>query len=138
MRIDSNRPVLPVVTRRDGKSGSPAAGEFAGSVSEEQPASASAAARPLGTVDGLFALQELPDLLAERKRAVARGGRLLDQLDRLRVGLLEGHLPRTAIADLLQLVQDQRGKIDDPHLSAVLDEIDLRAQVELAKLDGAP
>jgi hypothetical protein len=137
MRIESNRPVLPVVARRDGKSGSAGGTEFASSVSEEQPVAASGAARPMGSVDGLFALQELPDALAERKRAVARGNRLLDYLDRLRLGLLEGNLPRTQIADLVQLVHSQRGLTDDPRLGEILDEIDLRARVELAKLAAA-
>ena len=51
---------------------------------------------------------------------------------------LNGARPVIASARLQQLVglmDQQRETIDDPELSAVLDEIDLRARVELAKLE---
>ena len=35
---------------------------------------------------------------------------------------------------LSQVVQSRREEVDDPRLVEILDEIDLRAQVELAKL----
>ncbi|MSP87267.1 MAG: hypothetical protein EXQ92_00425 [Alphaproteobacteria bacterium] len=36
---------------------------------------------------------------------------------------------------LNELVQEQRGAVSDPGLAQVLDEIELRARVELAKLN---
>ncbi len=41
------------------------------------------------------------------------------------------------IAELQRVVASARGTLDDPRLIEVLDEIDLRARVELAKLTPA-
>ena len=40
------------------------------------------------------------------------------------------------LADLARTVRDTRAAVDDPRLSGVLDEIELRARVELAKLEA--
>jgi len=82
----------------------------------------------------LFQIQEMPDALAQRRRAVQRGSTLLDRLDDLRLALLSGSLSPGQIAELQRAVASERGLVDDPRLLAVLDEIDLRAKVELAKL----
>ena len=137
MRIDSSSPLRPASPKRDGKTGSGSGSDFASAVSGEHPASAPAAARPVVTVEGLFQLQELPDALAERRRAVQRGSVLLDRLDDIRIALLGGGLSPARVAELQRVAQSERGRIDDPRLLAVLDEIDLRAQVELAKLTVA-
>ena len=90
-------------------------------------------------------LLELPfDVLAEiqggplerRKRAAARGGRLLDALDELKIGLLEGTLPRAAVERLAREAREQRTLTDDPGLDAILGEIETRAAVEMAKLEA--
>jgi hypothetical protein len=137
MRIESKPPTVPTSRRRDVGSGSASGPEFSIGVSEDQAASAPAAARPMSSVDGLFQLQELPDALAERRRAVKRAGSLLDRLDELRLALLSGNLPLSQIAELQRVVTTARGTLDDPRLIEVLDEIDLRARVELAKLTPA-
>jgi len=60
---------------------------------------------------------------------------MLDRLEELRLGLLAGEIPREKLESLERLVQEQRGAVSDPRLSDLLDEIELRARVELAKLD---
>jgi hypothetical protein len=137
MRIESKPPTVPTSRRRDAASGSGSGPDFSVGVSEDQAASAPAAARPMSSVDGLFLLQELPDALAERRRAVKRAGSLLDRLDELRLALLTGNLPMSQIAELQRVVASTRGTLDDPRLLEVLDEIELRARVELAKLTPA-
>jgi Class II flagellar assembly regulator len=137
MRIESKPPTVPTSRRRDAASGSGSGPDFSVGVSEDQAASAPAAARPMSSVDGLFLLQELPDALAERRRAVKRAGSLLDRLDELRLALLTGNLPMSQIAELQRVVASTRGTLDDPRLLEVLDEIELRARVELAKLAPA-
>ena len=54
----------------------------------------------------------------------------------MRDGLLAGTLSRDSIIRLAQLVRSQRPEVDDQRLKDVLDEIELRAEVELAKLDS--
>ena len=101
-----------------------------------QVASVSVAAGVMG-VGALLALQDIGGPLERRRRAVRRAGRILDVLDALRLGLLDGEL-RTDDLDLLRrAVRDQREGTDDPGLEAVLDDIELRAAVEVAKLERA-
>jgi hypothetical protein len=66
---------------------------------------------------------------------VLRADTLLDKLDELRHGLLMGSLTRSQLAELERLVSIRRGDVDDPQLNALLDDIDLRVQVEIAKYD---
>lgn len=46
-----------------------------------------------------------------------------------------GTLPRERLDRLTRLLAERRGEIDDPRLAALIDEIELRAAVELAKLE---
>ena len=64
-------------------------------------------------------------------------GRLLDELDNLKIALLGGDLSPGQLDALSRAVRDQRSATDDPKLEAVLDEIETRAAVELAKLEAA-
>ncbi|MCB9948860.1 MAG: flagellar assembly protein FliX [Rhodospirillaceae bacterium] len=68
------------------------------------------------------------------RQARARAGRQLDALDLLRRDLLSGGLSQQALEELARCTGEQRAEVDDPRLVEVLDEIDLRVQVELAKL----
>ena len=59
---------------------------------------------------------------------------MLDNLEEIRLGLLLGTIPVSRLEQLAQLVRAQREQVNDPKLTAILDEIELRAAVELAKL----
>jgi hypothetical protein len=96
------------------------------------------AAAPLAGVGALFALQEVPDATTgRRKAAVARGDLLLDRLGDIQIGLLDGAIDRRGLTQLAAAVRGARAGTDDPALQGVLDEIELRAAVELAKLTVA-
>lgn len=137
MRVDGNRPVRPVAGRRGDKAGGVGSGGFAEILGGE-PASAAAPATAANAVGGLFALQEVGDALSERRRkALSRAGRLLDRLNELQRGLLEGRIDEAGLADLAATARGARAGTDDPRLEAILDEIELRAAVELAKLSRA-
>jgi hypothetical protein len=84
----------------------------------------------------VLALQEAPDATRgrARQRAKERGNLMLDQLEEIRLGLLLGTIPMAKLEHLAQLVRAKREQIDDPKLLEILDEIELRAAVELAKL----
>ena len=86
----------------------------------------------LGQVDALLALQEVSDDASGR--AQQRGEALLDRLDELRLAILAGRLRPDDLERLTRLVAEQRTAVDDPRLAGILDEIELRAAVELAKL----
>ena len=61
---------------------------------------------------------------------------MLDELEQIRLGLLLGAIPRARLEQLAQMVRARREQLDDAKLIAILDEIELRAAVELAKLAG--
>lgn len=95
---------------------------------------------PVAGVDALLVVQAATDSTDEeakrkaRKRLYERGENILERLDELRHGLLMGTLPKDRLIELAQLVRGKRDQVDDPLLAQVLDEIELRAEVELAKL----
>lgn len=92
---------------------------------------------PVTSVDALLAIQEVPNEREGRKHAVKRGNDMLDVLDDIRMGLLTGSVPRARLQKLVHMVDARRDTFTDPRLAQVLDEIELRARVELAKLEGA-
>ena len=101
---------------------------------EEGPLAPVASAGPLAPVDALIALQEVHDDTTGRGRAVVRGFSMLDLLDEIRHGLLTGSIPRDRLQALLEAVRNRGENFDDPRLAQLVDEIELRASVELAKL----
>ena len=98
-------------------------------------ASAATAPASLGSLDALMALQGAPDAMERRRRARQRADALLDVLDELRIGLLDGRVPAAALSRLSQTLAQKRESSDDPALDALLDEIEVRAEVEKAKLE---
>jgi hypothetical protein len=101
-----------------------------------QASSVSATPGVMG-VESLLALQDVGSPLERKRRAVRRAGRILDVLDDLKVALLEGDLSGAELDRLRRAVRDERDGTEDPALEAVLDEIELRAAVEVAKLEQA-
>lgn len=89
------------------------------------------------SVDAILALQDVGGPLERKRRAVRRASRMLDALDEMKVSLLSGELTGADIGKLQQAVRDQRDQTDDPKLEGVLNEIETRAAVELAKLERA-
>jgi len=90
----------------------------------------------VGGVDALLMVQQVGDALEQetKRRLIRRGEVLLDGLEALRHGLLMGEVPAERMAALAQSVRSQRETCSDPRLAAILDDIELRVEVELAKL----
>jgi hypothetical protein len=136
MKIDPTAPRSAAGVRRTGGGGS--VGGFAKVLgSGSTPTSATAGTSPLGSVNAVLSLQEVDDPLVGRGRARKRGEMILDRLEEIRMGLLVGRIPRGRLEELTLMVQAEREHCDDERLNAVLDDIELRAAVELAKLDTA-
>ena len=96
-----------------------------------------AAAPAAAALDMLLALQCLPDATERRRRAMRRGRGLLDRLEQLHLALLEGTLSPTVLDGLRRHLADDAGETDDRSLRQLLAEIEVRAAVELAKLELA-
>ena len=86
------------------------------------------------TVSALLALQGVEDPMSRRKRAMGRASRILDMLDDLKMAMLEGQASPQTLDNLARAVREQREATDDPRLEDVLNQIETRAAVELAKL----
>jgi hypothetical protein len=111
----------------------------AGGSSAQQTIPAASVAGPAGVmgVEALLALQDVENPTERRRRSVSRAGRLLDELDSIKIALLGGDLSQAQLDRLARAVREQRAATEDPKLEAVLDEIETRAAVELAKLETA-
>ena len=82
-----------------------------------------------------MALQGVEDATERRRRAIRRGGGLLDRLDELKLALLAGEAGDSALERLSRGLREERPIDADPGLNSLLAQIDLRAAVELAKAD---
>jgi hypothetical protein len=108
----------------------------------EAPSGSEAAASParagsavaLGSLEALLALQETTSPLERRRRAVKRATHILDALDDLRTAVLDPDgLDGPVLQRLAGAVREARSETDDPQLESVLEEIEIRAAVEIAK-----
>ena len=135
MRIEQSSSLSPSVTRRTGQAPG-GDSRFAEALSQDTATTAANAPKAVATVDNLFMLQEVAeDLTGRRRAAVKRGDNMLDRLDDIRIALLTGSLPRGQLESLRRMAKERGDILNDPQLQSVLDEIDLRVAVELAKLD---
>jgi hypothetical protein len=94
----------------------------------------------LASIDALTALQgvdEIADAGEVRAQGVARGNGMLGDLERLRDGLLADDLDDAAAGDLRRRLRERRASTTDAALADILDAIELRAEVELAKRERA-
>ncbi|WP_426441801.1 flagellar assembly protein FliX [Bradyrhizobium genosp. P] len=94
---------------------------------------ATAAPKAATSLDALLALQGVEDPSERRKRSVARGKGALDVLDDLKLGLLSGSFDASTVNRLRSAAANLKESSGDPGLDAVLGEIELRVEVELAK-----
>lgn len=105
---------------------------------EEQPrAQMVSGPGPIAAVETILTLQGFDDGGDGQSKGTAHGQNLLDMLDQVRDGLLAGAIPRSTLTRLATAVSRKQEGFVDPKLQGVLDEIDLRARVELAKLEQA-
>jgi hypothetical protein len=103
--------------------------------SDAQKAVALTGTGPIAAVDTILALQGIDDWADQKTHGVGHGEQLLVLLDEVRDGLLAGGIPRLTLSRLALAISKRRGSFADGKLQTILDEIDLRARVELAKLE---
>jgi Class II flagellar assembly regulator len=113
----------------------PATSAFSLSEGETPRAATSPAAlRSVGGLDALIALQGLEDPTERRKQGVKRGRLALDALDELKVSLLGGNLSQATLSKLKSVAGGLKDGSGDDGLDGVLGEIELRVEVEIAKM----
>lgn len=102
----------------------------------EAPSAGGVTSSAVGSADTLLAAQATPDSTEGRSRrpAARYGEDLLDRLERLRLDLLDGAVSKDDLTNLARAVRTQSRDSDDPKINEILDEIELRVEVEIAKL----
>lgn len=139
MKITSAGGAKPVEnTKKSGKTSS-AGGVFSAYLSETDEAAAPnvGATAGVGGIEALLMAQAVDDATGgdgRKKRAAARGNDILDRLEDLRAAILTGSVPKSKLIELAQMLRDKREAGLDDEMNAILDDIELRAEVELAKL----
>jgi hypothetical protein len=94
------------------------------------------AAIPLANMDAVLALQGDQEDAGQRRRnrSAKRGRDILDALDGLKVAILGGRVGPAEVSRILNRLRENFGPSGDPRLDQLMAEIELRAEVELAKL----
>ncbi|MFT3995973.1 MAG: flagellar assembly protein FliX [Asticcacaulis sp.] len=138
MTFKINGPAGPSGVGTPSASRRTSAGGFALGGTGEARSSASAAsvsqAMSLGGIDALLALQAEDDVLqGRRRRQIKRSNDILKALEDLKIALLSGDIDDGALLSLQKMIELQREEVEDQGLQGVLNEIETRAYVELAK-----
>lgn len=101
-----------------------------------QETAGTATAKSIAQIDALLTVQSVDDPAgrAAKGRMKVRSDTILQELEKIRIAMLCGNLTVGHMIDVADIVASHRENIQDPALTAIMDEIDLRAQVELAKM----
>ena len=90
------------------------------------------------SADAIFAAQmvdgEEEKLI--RKKLVKKGNTLLDSLEEIRQGLLFGEISKDKLIEISRIVKQKNINSRDEKLLEIMQEIELRVEVELTKLIG--
>ena len=87
----------------------------------------------LAPIESLLAAQEVDDPADRSAKARQRAEDILDRLDRLRHGLLAGTFSKRDLEGLARLVRIEKLEVNDAKITEILGQIELRAEIELAK-----
>ena len=90
----------------------------------------------VNVTDAIFAAQMVGDEEEQklRKKQIERGQTLLEKLEEIRDGLLKGYLSKDRLMNIAQFVHERKMEAQDERLNEIIEEIELRVEVELAKL----
>lgn len=104
-----------------------------GATSATQNVQATAA---MTSAEAIFAAQMVNDEEERqiRKKLVKKGQTLLENLEEIRDGLLVGELSKERLIEISRMVKQKDASSSDEKLQEIMQEIELRVEVELAKL----
>jgi hypothetical protein len=140
MKIPEIRSPSTPATQRTQRTGSAGGPKFADHLSkaEESEGEVTGTSGVVGVsaLSALLGAQEVDEdgETASRRQLARRGVDILDKLDEIRRDILTGGVPRARLENLAQMLRQRRAHVSDPHLIEIIDEIELRAAVEIAKL----
>lgn len=136
MKVETSH-TLRTHGRRSTAKPAASSGQFAKAVEDAGttgPSPGLSGAGSIGSLDALLSLQAVDDPGQRDRQAKQRAHGILDRLEELRVDLLTGQVSVPRLKQIVETLSGSRETVDDPRLAALLDDVDLRAHVELAKL----
>ena len=137
MRIPSVGPTRAPSTKRRQRTELPSGESFSPlTVHQTAVAPTVNSSAPAVPISAVLALQDVSDSTARGSENLTRGSKILEHLDKIRLGLLSGGIPRHTLQRLAADLNATRAETADPRLRTILDEIELRARVEIAKYDN--
>ncbi|MBR7158088.1 MAG: flagellar assembly protein FliX [Alphaproteobacteria bacterium] len=110
---------------------------LADTISGADEASGISSPSAVGAVDSVFMIQDVGDATeqeAKKRKAIDRGNNLLDRLEEIRRELLSGAISKQRLIELAQMVRTRKESGVPERLEEIISEIELRVEVELAKL----
>lgn len=99
---------------------------------EETEVKATQSASPISAISIINEINEVSED-EKRKQTIRHGHEILDELEELRNGLLLGTLNEQALQNAHKKALSNRSKTNDVELEELINEIEVRAAVELAK-----
>lgn len=140
MRIEGPKPASELKKADKARKTGGSSGVFGALLGDETEAPE--AARTMGGIMGVGSLlaaqsAEDPTERKAKKKMMERADNVLNALDDVQNGLLRGTLSMSQMQQVRNTLSVNREKIMDSNLLGILDEVELRAQVELAKMEMA-
>ena len=105
-------------------------------LTSEQKVDVIASTNRISAMDSIVSVQEVSDDDGGDSGTKKRAHQILDRLEDVRMGLLMGQIPKSDLVALSDILTVAREKVVDSSLLELLDDIELRAKIELAKLDA--
>lgn len=90
----------------------------------------------ISITDAIFAAQMVgnEEERQMRRKMIKRGQQLIEKLEEIRDSLLVGHISKDRLIDISRMVKERSINTNDERLNEIMAEIELRVEVELAKL----
>jgi hypothetical protein len=134
MKIDRFSGPKAAASRRSGPAAAAGGGGFARALAGPPADSAApAGVSQAQSLHALLSVQEVGDATEGRGRARRRAESLLDKLEDLRLAIILGEVPLDQLQNLAKNLAERQDSVDDPELAQIINEIEIRAAVELAK-----
>ena len=135
MKVDQTRRNSLAGVKRSSGSRGVASSDFDSLLISEQKIDAVAATNRISSVDAVVGLQEITGDNTDERGAKNRANLILDKLEDIRMGLLLGQIPKTNLEELSKILILTRENSIDSNLLEIIEDIELRAKIELAKLE---
>lgn len=135
MKINSTRGAGAPTSRKVGGASKSSGSAFSDLISGTERAASTSAGLGVAPVDPLATMAQVDADQRGSKNAKGRADEMLDRLEDIRHGLLLGIIPKDRLTALAKMAQQREDAFLNPALKEILVDIELRARVELAKLE---